>query len=144
MVELVGAVELRGARGGATPAGDGGGDDGAGGLVDRDYVSAEDAGCARRGEGQRERIGGEDAAADRADVYGVGGIGVENAEAGAVVVAEGGVGLLGAGTWAVEGAGRGGVRVHHGAPDGGMAEAEKMAVLVGEDGCEVVGIGSGW
>jgi hypothetical protein len=84
-----------------------------------------------------------DAAGDRADVDGVGGIGVENAEASAVVVAEGGVGLLGAGTWAVEGAGRGGVGVHHGAPDGGMAEAEKMAELVGEDRCEVVGIGSG-
>src|SRR6267143_1219831 len=131
MVELVGAVELGWAGGGAAPAGDGGGDDGAAGLVDRDYVSAEDAGDAGWREGQRERIGGEDAGGDRADVDGVGGIGVENAEASAVVVAEGGVGLLGAGTWAVEGAGRGGVRVHHGAPDGGMAEAEKMAELRG-------------
>ena len=92
MVEFVGAVEMGGTRGGATPAGDGGGDDCAAGLVDRDYVSAEDAGDSGRRQRQGKRIGGEDAAADDADVYGVGGIGIENAEAGAIIVAERGIG----------------------------------------------------
>jgi len=48
MVELVGAVELGWAGSGAGPAGDGCGDDGAAGLVDRDYVGAEDAGYVGR------------------------------------------------------------------------------------------------
>ena len=49
MVELVGAVELCGAGGGAAPSGDGCGDDGAAGLINGDYVGAEDAGYVGRG-----------------------------------------------------------------------------------------------
>jgi hypothetical protein len=44
MVELVGAIELSGAGGGAAAAGYGSGDHGASRLVDRDYVSAENSG----------------------------------------------------------------------------------------------------
>src|SRR5258708_38356006 len=88
-------------------------------------------------------MGGQDTAADDAHVYGVGGVGIQDAKAGAIVVAEWRVGLQRAGTRAVEGAGRRSVGVHHGAPDGGGAETEKMAELVGEDGLEVVGLGRG-
>ena len=88
-----------------------------------------------------ERICRQDAAADNADVYGVGGIRVQNAETGAIVVAKRRIGLLRAGTSTIEGAGRGSVGVHHGAPDGRVAEAEKMAELVIENGFEVVGFG---
>jgi hypothetical protein len=58
MVELVTAVELNGAGGGATPAGDGGGDDRAASLVDRDYVSTEDAGYAGGESGNESGLAG--------------------------------------------------------------------------------------
>ena len=59
MVELVGAVELGWAGSGSAPAGD---DRGAG-LVNRDYVRAEDAAYAWWRERQAKRIGGQGAAA---------------------------------------------------------------------------------
>src|SRR4029077_7636654 len=128
-----GPVELGGAGSGAAPASDGCGDDGPAGLVDRDYGSAEGAGGVGTREGKRGRIGGDDATGDHADFYGVGGIGIENAKTGAIVVGQRRVGLLRSGTDTVESTGGEGIGIHHGAPDSGVAEAEKMSELVSED-----------
>ncbi len=85
-IELIVAVELDGAGSGAAPTAEAAGDDGAGGGVYGDNVSAEDSGDAGGSGGKRERIGGEDVALDGAEIVGVEGIVIEDAEAGAVVV----------------------------------------------------------
>ncbi len=81
---------------------------------------------------ERERIGGKNLAADCADVYGIGGIGIEKADAGAVVVRERAIGGLRGGAIAEELAGWRRVRKHQSAPYGGMIEAEPVAEFVRE------------
>ena len=84
-------------------------------------------------------LAGRISAADCADVYGVGGIGIEKADAGAVVVGEGTIGRLRGGAIAEELSGWRSVGKHQSAPDGGMVEAEPVAELVREKRFEIVG-----
>jgi len=77
----------------ARPAAERGGNDGAGCGVDGDNLRAENPGDVFAGRGgwkigEREGIRGKDAPGDEANVGGVGRIGIERAQAGAIIVGE--------------------------------------------------------
>ena len=78
-------------------------------------------------------------AAECADVDGIGGIGVERANAGAVIVCERAIGNLRRGAIAEKLAWGRGVRKHHSAPYGGMVESEPVAEFVREKRFQIVG-----
>ena len=70
----------------------------------------------------------------------VGGIGIQHAQTAAVIVSKGSVGLPRCWAWAAGGSGHGCVGIHHGAPHGGVAEAEEVAEFVSQQGFEVVSL----
>lgn len=92
--ESVRAVELRRRiRGVARPAAERGGNDGAGCGVNGHHLRAENSGDVFAGRsggkiGEREGICRKDASGDEANVGGVRRIGIERAQAGAVIVGE--------------------------------------------------------
>src|SRR5208283_6071023 len=79
-----------------------------------------------------------DVSLDRADTESIAGVRIENAQAGPIVVGQRRIGHLRRRAHSRVPSGSGRKRKHHGAPHGGMAEAEGVAQLMGEDGCEVV------
>lgn len=74
----------------------------------------------------------------------VGRIGIQNAQACAVVVSERGIRLLRCGPHTADGSGGRSVRIHHRAPHGRVAEAEEMAEFVCQYGFQVVGFRGCW